>query len=84
MRLAITLVNVNDGTNTSDVTIPISVLLGDTNADRVVNSGDALQIRNRSGAAANATNFRSDLNVDGVVNSGDTFIVRGRSGDFLP
>ena len=83
-NLAVTLFNVNDGTNTSDLTIPMGVLLGDTNADRLVNSGDALQTRNRSGQATDATNFRSDVNADGVVNSGDTLIVRARSGDFLP
>ncbi len=83
-NLSVTLFNVNDGTNTSDVTIPMGVLLGDTNGDRVVNSGDALQTRNRSGGAADSTNFRSDVNTDGVVNSGDTVIVRARSGDFLP
>jgi hypothetical protein len=59
-------------------------LVGDTNADRVVNSGDALQTRNRSGGAASSTNFRSDVNADGAVNSGDTSIIRTHSGDFLP
>ena len=76
--------NLGVNNNTSTFTVPISFLAGDTNADRVVNSGDALQTRNRSGQATDATNFRSDVNTDGAVNSGDTFIVRSRSGDFLP
>jgi len=62
----------------------VSFLLGDSNADGVVNAGDALQTRNRSGQATDANNFRSDLNADGVVNSGDTLIVRSRSGTALP
>ena len=49
-----------------------------------MNAGDALQTRNRSGQATDATNFRSDVNVDAFVNSGDTTIVRSRSGNFLP
>ena len=57
---------------------------GDTTGDKFVNSGDALQTRNRSGQATDAINFRSDVNVDGFVNSGDSFIVRSRSGTFLP
>ena len=77
-----TLLGVNNGTST--ITVPISFLAGDTNADRVVNSGDVLQTRNRSGGTADSTNFRSDVNTDGAVNSGDTSIVRARSGDFLP
>jgi hypothetical protein len=67
-----------------DTTVQASILAGDTNGDRVVNSGDALQTRNRSGQAVDATNFRSDVNADGFVNSGDTVIVRARSGGFLP
>ncbi len=38
-NLSLTLFNVNDGTNTSDVSIPMSVLLGDTNGDRVGQCG---------------------------------------------
>ncbi len=62
----------------------MSVLVGDTNGDRIVNSGDALQTRNRSGQATDTTNFRSDVNTDGFVNSGDSTVVRSRSGTFLP
>jgi hypothetical protein len=59
-------------------------LLGDTNADRGVNSGDALQTRSRAGQAADATNFRSDVNADGSINSGDAILVRARLGESLP
>jgi len=59
-------------------------LIGDTNGDGIVNSGDALQTRSRSGQATDATNFRSDVNTDGIVNSGDSIIVRARSGTSLP
>ena len=61
----------------------MGVLLGDTNGDRFVNAGDALQTRNRSGQTTDATNFRSDVNTDGFVNSGDTTVVRSRSGTAL-
>ncbi|MDQ6760146.1 MAG: dockerin type I domain-containing protein [Acidobacteriota bacterium] len=77
----ITLNNVNGATN---LTIPMAVLLGDTNGDGFVNSGDALQTRNRAGQTTDATNFRSDVNLDGFINSGDSTLVRARSGTFLP
>jgi len=77
----VTLNNVNGSTN---LTIPMSLLIGDVDGDGFVNSGDALQTRNRSGQATDTTNFRSDVNADGFVNSGDTVIVRARSGAFLP
>jgi hypothetical protein len=77
----VTLNGVNGSTN---VTIPLAVLVADTNGDRTVNSGDALQTRSRSGQATGATNFRSDVNTDGVVNGGDVIVVRNRSGSSLP
>ncbi len=82
--LGITLINVNDGSTVGSIFIPMGVLLGDSNNDGSVNSGDAIQIRNRSGQAINATNFRSDFNSDGFVNSGDALIVRTRSGTSIP
>ena len=85
-RITVTLSGVTDTSGQMLPTTPVSanILLGDTNGDRFVNAGDALQTRNRSGQAADATNFRSDVNADGVVNSGDTTIVRSRSGNFVP
>ena len=77
--LTINLLGVSDGSNTDDVHISMSILLGDTTGDKFVNSGDSLQTRNRSGQVTDATNFRSDVNVDGTVNSGDSFIVRSKS-----
>ena len=52
--IVLTLFGVSDGTNTSDLSVPMGVLLGDTNADRFVNSGDALQTRIRAGQATEA------------------------------
>jgi len=82
--LMITLVNVNNGTTTGDVVIPMGILRGDTNADRFVNSGDSTQTRARSGQPTDGTNFRNDVNTDGSVNSGDSTVVRNNAGAFLP
>lgn len=82
--IQITLQGVSDGQSTQNFTVPMSVLLGDTNQDRAVNSGDAQQTRNRSGQSAAAGNFRSDVNADGTVNAGDAFIIRAQSGTAVP
>ncbi len=74
----------NDGIATTDIVIPMGILVGDTNGDGVVNSGDSLQTRNCSGQVTDGTNFRSDVNADGSINSGDTTSVRAQSGAFLP
>jgi hypothetical protein len=78
--VTVTVAGANNGTTVGDVAIPVGILLGDTNGDGSVNSGDAQQTRNRSGQLVNGTIFRSDVNLDGTVNSGDAIIVRGRSG----
>ena len=83
-EIVFTIFGVGYGTTFSDVSIPMGVLLGDTNGSASVNSGDALQTRNRSGETSAPTNFRSDFNVDGIINSGDAFIVRARSGQAIP
>jgi hypothetical protein len=62
----------------------MNLLIGDTNGDRAVNSGDALQTRGRSGQTTNGTNFRSDVNTDSAINGGDALLVRSRSGNSVP
>ena len=83
-RLRVTLVGISDGTNTGDVGVSMGMLLGDTNQDGTVNSGDAQETRNRSGQLVSGGNFRTDVNTDGTINSGDSIIVRGRSGNAIP
>jgi hypothetical protein len=80
---AVRLANVNNGVSTSDLTIPLTVLVGDVNGDGNVNAGDALLTRSRSGQATNVDNFRADVNGDGTINSGDAAIVRGNSGQTI-
>ncbi|MGI8819825.1 MAG: PQQ-binding-like beta-propeller repeat protein [Chthoniobacterales bacterium] len=81
--VSLTLSNVNDGNGTGAVSLPIAFLAGDTNGDRVVNGGDAVQTRSRSGETTNQINFRSDVNLDGSVNGGDSLFLRTRSGNAL-
>jgi hypothetical protein len=80
--ITLTFTNITDvnGNVLTSSPVNIAFLVGDTNGDRFVNTGDALQTRNRSGQAADASNFRSDVNADGMINSGDSFIVRSHSG----
>ncbi len=83
-RLTVSLFGVNDGTNSANVIIPMSVLVGDTNADGSENSADISQTKARSGEGVSSTNFRSDVNVDGSLNSADISLVKSKSGTALP
>lgn len=81
--IQVTLFGVNDGTGTNNVTIPMSVLLADTNASGVVDSGDVFLVRQQTGQTPNASNFRDDVNTTGVIDSGDVFLTRQQTGTQL-
>ena len=83
-KVAVTLVGVNDGTNTNDVAVEMGALLGDVNGDGFVLSGDYTAIRQRSGTTTlDNTNFQFDLNADGAILSGDYTTARQLSGSHL-
>src|SRR5207244_1833302 len=82
--LAINLLGVSDGSSTGDVLIPMSVLIGDTTADRSVNSADISQTKSQSGHAVTTSNFREDVTADGSINSADISLVKSKSGTALP
>ncbi|MDQ6654195.1 MAG: putative Ig domain-containing protein [Verrucomicrobiota bacterium] len=83
VTIALRNVTDTDGQVAPDIAINIGFLIGDTNGDGSVNASDALQTRNRSGQATDATNFRSDVNTDGFINAADAAAVRARSGTGL-
>jgi hypothetical protein len=85
-KVTVTLSGVNDGSGAimPDTAVTMGVLAGDSNGDSSVNAGDALQTRNRSGQAVDATNCRTDFNLDGVINAGDALLARAQSGSTIP
>jgi hypothetical protein len=82
--IVVTLAGVNDGTSIVDVTIPMSILPGDTNADGTVNSTDIAQTKSQSGQSVTSANFREELTADGNINSTDIAFVKSKSGTALP
>lgn len=83
-NIAITLTGVSDGANTGNVSIPMGVLLGDTNKDRFCDAIDVSQTKSQSGKAVTGSNFREDVNVDGFIDAIDTALVKSKSGTALP
>jgi hypothetical protein len=83
-QIVLTLSGVTDGVNTNNVSIPISMLLGDTNGNGTVNSADISQTKSQSGQAVSIANFREDINVSGSINASDISVVKSRSGTSLP
>jgi hypothetical protein len=83
-RMALTLRNVNDGTNVGDVVVPIGILLGDASGNGTVNSTDVSMVKSRSGQPITAANFRSDVVANGSINTSDIGQVKAQSGRQLP
>jgi plastocyanin len=68
----------------TDVTISMSLLIGDANGNGIVNAADVALCKSRLGQSVNATNFRSDVNANGAINSGDVAITKANLGTGLP
>ena len=83
-RLGVTLMNVNDGTSTGDVLVPMGVLIGDSVANGTVNAGDVGFVKSQSGVAVGAGNFRADVAINGTINASDIGQVKANSGHTLP
>jgi hypothetical protein len=77
-------VRLNSVNNSTDVTIPMSVLIGDTSDNGVVNAADVAQTKAQLGAVVGASNFREDVNANGVINAADGAMVKARVGTSLP
>ncbi len=81
--LNVLLSSVTDGTRTSNVTIPVSFLLGDTSDSGSVNSTDVGQTKAQSGVTLGGANFRADVNTSGTINATDVSQVKSAAGSSL-
>src|SRR5690242_645637 len=81
--ITISLTNVSDGTNAGNVSLPVGMLIGDTNADRFCDAIDVAQVKSQSGNAVTNVNFREDVNVDGFIDAVDTALTKSKSGTAL-
>jgi phosphatidylinositol-3-phosphatase len=82
--IQVTLVGVNDGTNTVNIVIPMGVLLGDVNASRRTDSGDVTVVRNHTVSIPYQQTFRFDVNTSGRIDAGDVTATRNASVTVLP
>ena len=82
--LTINLLGVSDGISTSDVHVPMSVLLGDVNSTGRTDSGDVTAVRNRTVSIPDQQTFRFDVNTSGRIDSGDVTVTRNASVTVLP
>jgi hypothetical protein len=82
--IVVTLSGVSNGTTTGDITVPMSVLVGDVNTNRTVNASDVAQTKSRLGQPVDQTNFQSDINTNGTINASDLASIKSHVGTGLP
>jgi hypothetical protein len=78
--IVITLHGVTTGGATGDVVIPMGVLLGDVNANRVLTNADVSLVKAQvaSGGSVTASNFRNDVNANGVITNADVSVTKAQ------
>ena len=64
--------------------IPMRILVGDINANGVVNSSDVSQTKAESGHPLTNANFRADVTANGSITGTDVSFVKSRVGTALP
>ena len=85
--ITVTLSNVKDGfgQTLASAVVPMDVLLGDVNANKMVNASDISQVKaNSGGSPVDGTNFRNDLNADGSIGASDISLVKTAAGTSIP
>jgi hypothetical protein len=61
--------------------VTMSVLVGDTNGNSVVNASDVAQTKSEIGVLVTGGNFRTDVNVNGTINGTDVALVKSHIGE---
>jgi uncharacterized MnhB-related membrane protein len=77
-------VRLNSVNNQINVTTAMSILIGDSSDNGVVNAADVAQTKAHVGAVVGGSNFREDVNANGVINAADVAIVKAHVGTSLP
>ena len=86
--IKLTLFGASDGTHINDVTVELSVLVGDVTASGSVSTSgrfsDIAEVQRQLGQAVTNASFRADVTVNGVIGNGDVSLVQSQSGTVLP
>jgi hypothetical protein len=77
-------VTLNSVNGSSNIAIPMRVLIGDVNGNGSVNATDISQVKGASGQPVDSANFRADVNANGSINATDVSLVKSLAGTALP
>ena len=74
----------DQGNVLDSASVGLGLLLGDVNADRVVNRRDTNEAQMHKGQKTDEENFRNDVNANGHIEQSDIALIRQQQGTSLP
>jgi hypothetical protein len=82
--ITVNLIGVSDGVTSDDVSIPMTVLTGDTSGNGSVNASDLSKAKSVLEEPATPSNYRSDVIADGEINDDDVSAIQSFIGTGVP
>jgi hypothetical protein len=82
--VTIDLNGVSAGSGSSNVSVPMGVLLGDVNASHRVDAADVSSVRQQTLQTITSSNFRNDINASGRIDAADVSIARQQTLTSIP
>jgi hypothetical protein len=81
--LTVTLSNITDvfSQTLPSTSVSVSILIGDTTGNGIVNASDVGQTKAPIGQTVNGSNFRTDVNANGAINGTDVTLVKSHIGE---
>ena len=84
VTLTVTGAHDDEGNTLSSVDVTVGFLLGDINADSLVDNEDSHETKLDRGQTTDSTNFREDVKANGQIDGVDFSIVKAQLGTMLP
>jgi len=84
--LVVSLVNAKDSTGAIGNVIgpQMGVLIGDVNANGLVDGNDVSGVQGQTRQPVTGTNFRDDMNANGIIDGNDVSLTQGHTRTSLP
>jgi hypothetical protein len=78
-RLLINLLGISDGAVSNDFSVPMGILTGDVNGNRLVEGNDVSAVQSRTRQRVDGSTFVYDVNANGSIEGNDVSITQTRT-----
>jgi hypothetical protein len=80
----VTISGVTNSSGSTNVVIPMRILIGDASTNGSVNASDVALAKSQVGQAIGSTNFKADVNLSGTINASDISLIKSKVGTSAP